>query len=75
MYDTFLSQDGQLAVDSLSEISDGRKNIFYAFVFLLTMSFFPYLEYATSINLIVDGSIGYLRDLFSSGSAAIPRSF
>ena len=31
--------------------------------------FFPYLEYVTSINLIIDCSIRYIRDLFSSGRA------
>ena len=62
-------QESQIAIDNISEINEGRKNIFYALVFLLVVSFFPYLEFTSSFNLIVDSSLGYVRELFTSGAS------
>ena len=55
----------QITKDELTELSDGRRVLYYVLLFVLTTSFFPYGAVEEDFNGIVNGSLQFISGLIN----------
>eukprot|EP01041_Mallomonas_annulata_P006617 gene6617-13402_t len=64
--------DTDLAQDSITGISEGRKILYAAFIFLLGYSAISSADFAADASEILSNGIAYLKSVFGSTSALTP---